>query len=203
MHSGDAGRMMDGQVCPFHGDEWDRGTPLPDGSRSYRCELRRGHPGGGIWSWLVLPPPPAEPGITGTAEELDLATELPEALAILGFGWFEYGLVERSYARRRPEDFQQMVKRWGHTAIAPKQYTASSYIARTLGSLSSMGRIAYHGGRGTGRWSYNSDISYWCLLPPADWNERTAWVDIIGDQSPTAQEADVVCRSYVTPGPTR
>ena len=35
-------------------------------------------------------------GLTGMAEELGLDVELPAAIAALGNGWFEYGLVERS-----------------------------------------------------------------------------------------------------------
>lgn len=54
----------------------------------------------------------------------------------------------------------------GNTAIKKKRYTTSAYIAHTLGQLSSKGAIAYHQGAGTGRWSYNTDISYWSTLPP-------------------------------------
>ena len=43
------------------------------------------------------------------AEELNLAHELPAALASLGEGWFEYGLVERAYAERDPNGFARMV----------------------------------------------------------------------------------------------
>jgi len=93
-----------------------------------------------------------------------------------------------------------MVELWGHTAIKNKRYTASAYIAHTLGKLNARGMIAYRRGAGTGRWSSNSDISYWSLLPPLDWRERTSWVDVIGDQSQALQDLDVECRSYVLPG---
>src|SRR4051812_42675950 len=98
---------MNGQVCPFHADEWIIGRHLNDGSDSYAftCDLRRGHPGDQPWSWLTTPEPEPTPGLTGLAAELNLGQELPAALAALGKGWFEYGLVERSYAERRPRDF--------------------------------------------------------------------------------------------------
>lgn len=66
------------------------------------------------------------PGLGGLADELGLDIELPEALAALGDGWFEYGLVEREYALRKPADFAQMIARWSHTAIGPQDYSTSS-----------------------------------------------------------------------------
>jgi hypothetical protein len=78
--------------------------------------------------------------MSGLAQDLGLDTELPAALAALRSGWFEYGLVERSYAQRQPHGFARMVQQWGHTAIAHKQYTASAYIARVLGQLGRKGR---------------------------------------------------------------
>jgi hypothetical protein len=60
-----------------------------------------------------------------------------------------------------------------------------------------MGAVAYHPGAGTGRWSYNSDISWWSRLPAGPWEQRTSWVDVIGDQDEAAQEADLECKGYV------
>jgi hypothetical protein len=114
-----------------------------------------------------------------------LAHELPAALASLGDGWFEYGLVERAYALRDPSGFNRMVQQWSHTALGPQHYSASSYIAGTLGRLSRAGSIGYHPGVGTGRWSYNSDISWWSSLPAGPWSTRTSWQDIIGDDRAT------------------
>lgn len=189
---------MPGQICPFHAGDWCEGTRLSDGSVAYTCSLRRGHPGDMPWSWSESPPPPpSAPGMSGLSEELDLATELPAALAVLGDGWFEYGLVERSYATRRPEDFARLVGQWGHTAIKETQYSASAYLARILGLLGRQQAIGFHPGKGTGRWSYNADISYWSLLPPADWSHRASWVDVIGDSRADLLTAADACRSYV------
>jgi hypothetical protein len=188
---------MNHQVCPFHTDESYPGTRLKDGSISFECDRASGHPGNQPWFWLAAPEPPSMPELSGLAEELGLEYELPAAVADLGDGWFEYGLVERSYAKRRPADFAHMVERWGHTAIAPKQYTVSSYVAATLGRLSRRGAIAYHPGAGTGRWSYNSEISWWSTVPPGDWDKRTSWVEVIGDYGEHAQTADLACKSYV------
>ena len=140
-----------------------------DGAISYTCELSKGHPNNGPWSWLESAPPPSAPNVSGIATELRLDIELPAALNALGQGWFEYGSVERSYVLRRPADFELLVEKWGHTASAPAQYTASAYIARTLGNLARAGSVAYHPGRGTGRWKYNDPISWWSMKPDIPW----------------------------------
>ncbi|MFD2081553.1 hypothetical protein SAMN05421678_106250 [Actinopolymorpha cephalotaxi] len=131
------------------------------------------------------------------AQELGLDVELPAALAALGEGWFEYGLVERSYAVRQPEAFARMVERWGHNALKRKQYTASAYIASVLALLAKSGAVVYRPAPGTGRWSYNNPISWWSLPPGAAWDQRTSWVDVIGDHDQASQAADEACRSYV------
>ena len=131
------------------------------------------------------------------SEELSLDVELRADLASLGSGWFEYGLVERAYALRRSADFARMVALWGHTAQSPKQYTVSTYLAGTLGRLSRLGIVAHHPGPGTGRWSYNSNISWWSIVPPEPWEQRTAWVDVVGDHDHASQQGDAACRAYV------
>ncbi len=188
---------MPGAMCPFHTEEWLWGRRLADGAYAYVCERTSGHPGDAPWHWLQEPAAPEVPGLTGLAEELDLQRELPAALASLGSGWFEYGLVERRYAERRPNDWAQMVAQWGHTAIEKRQYSASSYLAGTLGRLSRLGSVAYHPGVGTGRWSYNSDISWWSSPPPGPWSERTSWVDVVQDADRAWQQMDLACKAYV------
>lgn len=183
-------------VCPFHADGDTQGKKLADGSWEYVCD-RSGHPHGGEWRWLEVPPPPDGDGLGGFAEEYDLARELPAAVQSLGEGWFEYGLVERAYALARPQEFGEMVERWGHTALADKRYTVSSYLARVLGQLSRDGAVGYHGGVGTGRWSYNSDISFWAARGDIPWDVRTAWVDLMKDTGIKAQSPGDRCLEYV------
>ncbi len=92
-----------------------------------------------------------------------------------------------------------MVAQWGHTALdRGRAFTASAYLARTLGQLGRTGAVAYHPGPGTGRWSYNEDISWWSTAPPGDGAMRTAWVDVVGDHTREAQEADEECKRYVS-----
>lgn len=191
---------MPGAVCPFHSDEWSIGTHVGGGSYAYECQLRDGHPGRTHWRWLDVPTPQDVHGVSGLAEELGLDVELPAAVAALGPGWYEYGLVERSYAERRPQDFARMVAQWGHTALGPRQYSVSSYLGRTLGALSRVGSVAYHPGVGTGRWSYNTDISWWSTVPAGPWDLQTSWVEVVGDVDQEQRQKDLACRAYV-PGP--
>jgi hypothetical protein len=173
-------------------DEDVQGHLLEGGSYEFNCP-RTGHPGGGEWSWLEVPSAPDVPGLGGLAEELNLADVLPEVVRSLGDGWFEVGLVERAYAHRDPDGFAQIVATWGHSSQGENlSYSATTYLARTLGTLGREGRVAYHGGAGTGRWKYNADISWWASVPPPSWEQRTSWTDVLGD------EPDVdPCTTYV------
>jgi len=180
------------EVCPFHGDEGVSGVPLGDeaGTVAFECD-RSGHPEPGPFRWSRVPEPPAVPGMSGLAAELGLDSELPAAVASYGGRWVEYGLVERAYALAHPAGFQRLLDAYGHTHLQPSQYTASAYIARTLGDLSRLGTVLFHTGRGTGRWSYNSDISYWAVAPEPDWGDHLTWAasgfDV--DYIPTAGRA--------------
>lgn len=188
---------MAGAMCQFHTDEWSPGVHVGNGEFAHQCNRTTDHPQPGPWRWFSTPPPPQLAGLGGLAAEWNLDHELVEALRELGTGWFEYGLVERSYAARRPRDFAEMVDRWSHTAIAPTQYSATSYLGGVLGRMSSHGLVGYHDGDATGRWSYNTRISYWCLLPTEPWEQRTTWVDVIGDTTRVDREAGLACKSYV------
>lgn len=169
---------MDAQVCPFHSDEFVRPARMDDGSWMFVCEVGGGHPQPGPHRWLVAAPQAAgQPGLSGLAEEFGLDVELPAALTEHRGRWVEYGLVERAYARRRPEDFTRLVTHYGHRELAPSQYTASAFLAHTLGRLAKGGSVALRFGPATGRWSYNSTISWWTLLPSPDWTERLSWAD--------------------------
>jgi hypothetical protein len=186
------------QTCPQHGDEDVLGVLSSEGVYMFTCE-RTDHVSTGTFTWLHDPVAAAESGLGGLADTLGLEVELPTALAALGDGWFEYGLVEREYAVRRPGDFALIVERWSHTAIEQRDYSASSYIAGTLGQLARVGAVYLRRGTGTGRWKYNSDISYWSIKPDADWESRTTWESVFNDGSADAKEADVECRAYVLP----
>jgi len=167
------------QVCHFHADEGVIGTLTgnPDGSRKFTCPRTKGHPHPGPYTWLVVPEPPQAAAEESLASRYELATELPAAVAACHGRWVEYGVVEHAYATARPDDFAELVSRFGHTAIQPGQYTVSSYLARRLGSLSRTGAVLYHDGPATGRWDYDAGISWWAIDPEPDWSLRLSWAD--------------------------
>jgi hypothetical protein len=168
------------QVCPFHADEDILGvaTGSQDRSLSFTCTIRTGHPQPGPHTWLYVPQLEGLPGVDGYAAELALASELPAAIADYRGTWIEYGVAERAYAMRRPDDFAAIVARYGHKAIAPKQYTASAFLAGVLGILSRQGTLLYHLGPATGRWAYNEKISWWAFAPSPDWTSaRLSWAE--------------------------
>jgi hypothetical protein len=163
------------QVCPVHADESVVGEPLGDGSVSYTCPRSRGHPEPGPYTWLHVPQPKGLSELTGIAAELGLDVELPRVLAEFPGMWVEYGLVEYTYAQRNPKDFAALVDRYGHTAIKASRYTASSFLAGTLGILSREGIVLVRPDYATGRWRYNNTISWWSLPPAPEWDDRQSW----------------------------
>lgn len=166
------------QTCAFHGSEDVQGIPTGvDGELSFTCDRTTEHPQPGPWTWLQVAEPPDIKAVSGLAAELHLDIELPAAIAAQHGRWVEYGIVERTYAHNCPDDFAQIVERFGHRAITPSKYTASAFIARTLGDLSRTGHVLYHPGKASGRWAYNSDISWWSLAPAPDWADRISWAD--------------------------
>jgi hypothetical protein len=167
------------QVCPFHSNDEVHGVPIGDEAHteSFTCS-REDHPRAGAWTWSWAPDPPGGDAVSGLAAELSLDFELPKAVASYDGRWVEYGLVERAYALAQPEDFRRLVERFGHTHREDSgRYSVSAYLARTLGDLSRVGSVLFHQGSGTGRWSYNSGISYWAVPPEPDWDSRLSWED--------------------------
>lgn len=167
---------MNRQYCHFHADDDIAGVRLNgEGGYTFTCERTTGHPTPGPHSWLQAPEPPDLPGLSGLAEDLGLRSELPAAVAQYPGRWVEYGVVEAAYAEANPVDFAHLVERYGHTAIKAKSYTASAFIAATLGRLSRSGEVLFHSGPATGRWDYNQQISWWSLAPDPDWTTQTSW----------------------------
>jgi hypothetical protein len=118
------------------------------------------------------------PELSGLAEELGLQVELPAVIAQYPGRWVEYGVVEATYAGANPKDFAALVERYGHTAIVATRYSASAFIAGTLGRLSRTGAVLFHPGPATGRWGYNGEISWWALAPGPGWDLRTSWEEL-------------------------
>lgn len=168
---------MTRQVCPFHPDEDVVGSPSGEGGIDFEC-TRSGHPTSGPYSWLAVPEPLGISEIGGLADELGIPAELVAIVGRYRGQWVEYGVVEAAYAERQPENFAFLVDRYGHTAIAEKRYTVSSFLAGVLGRLARTGEVIHHSGPATGRWSYNPVISWWTVAPEPDWSQRLSWEQI-------------------------
>ena len=175
----------DPQVCPLHTDEFVR--PVFVGSETadytFTCP-RTDHPTPGTFTWSFVPEPSSLPG---DSLGLGLDIELPKAVATAsdrsGRAWVEYGLIEHAYAAANPDDWSTLLARYGHTHYQPPNaslkefpYTASKYLARSLGALGARGVLLHAFGPGTGRWDYNKSISYYALPAGGDWSQRQTWV---------------------------
>lgn len=163
------------QVCPLHTfDEVEGVWVSDDVGWKFTCP-RTDHTPPGSYTWLSAPPPPPGTGMSGIAADLRLDVELPAVLKQFGPRWVEYGVVERAYALANPQDWNFLLQRYSHTAIVAKRYTVSAFLAATLGHLDRAGSVKYHAGPATGRWRYNSSISWWALPPWPDWSSRLSW----------------------------
>jgi len=184
--------MPDGQICPFHTDEFIVATYI--GSETVEYEFtcpRQQHLPPGPFTWPFVPEPV---GLAGDSLGLGLEIELPKAVSVAasanGTVWVEYGLIESTYAQANPQDWATLLKKYSHTHYckthAERQaltYTASKYLARSLGSLGKQGTLVHHKGPGTGRWDYDQPISYCSIPPSGDWASRTTWLGSGGEMA--------------------
>jgi hypothetical protein len=180
------------QICPFHTDEFIVATYVGSETAEYEYSCpRHQHPSPGPFTWSFVPEPV---GLAGDSLGLGLDIELPKAVEVAtaahGTVWVEYGLIEAAYAQANPEDWATLLKKYSHTHYckthADRQaltYTASKYLARSLGSLGRRGTLVHHNGPGTGRWDYNQPISYYSLQPSGPWDSRTTWQASMGQMA--------------------
>lgn len=165
------------EFCPFHTlDDVAGRWAGEDAGWEFTCE-RQDHVPPGPSTWLSPPPPPADAEPSGIAAELGLAAEIPAVLKQFEGRWVEYGVFEHAYAISHPEDWADLMSRYSHTAVKGKRYTVSAFLGAALGNLSRHGAVCFHPGPATGRWSYNSTISWWSLPPEPEWSGRLSWED--------------------------
>jgi hypothetical protein len=176
------------EVCPLHADEWIEGRFVSDEVGHHFICTRKGHPGGGPYEWTRSPEPPGDTdGLSGLAEDLGLAFELPAVLKEFPDTWVEYGVIERAYALAHRGEWEMLVRKYGHTAqthgasaqtggaATARQYTVSAFLGGTLARLHRKGYLEYHSGPATGRWTYNGETSWYALPPGPDWKQRLSW----------------------------
>lgn len=168
------------EVCPLCAEtEAITEEETPDGATLLTC-TNASH---ATHRWAKYEEPVGLPARDGLGEELGIYQDLPDLLSP-DDTVVEYGVVEHRYALAHPEEYRVLIERYGHTAIAPSQYTASAFLARALGQLSREGAVTFRSVPATGRWSYNGQISGWCLpgTPAEDSDDVLSWVEFARQQ---------------------
>jgi hypothetical protein len=150
-------------------------NPLAPGLWRYTCDNASRH---ASYTWTGTATSAADELTTDNkTDELGLYDDLPRCL-IIGEPFVEYGIVEYRYSVLRPDVYASLIDDYGHTRAGPKQYTASAFIGKAMGTLADRGEVLYRPGQATGYWAYNSGISYWALPPgPTDPSARLSYKD--------------------------
>lgn len=100
----------------------------------------------------------------GLGEELGVYDTL---LGVLTGELVEYGIVEHLFAEADGAAYRHLVSRYGHRAIRPSRYTASSFLGGALGQLWREELVAGRWGPATGYWSYDGEVGCYAA-PEAD-----------------------------------
>lgn len=164
------------ETCPMHTEELIEGVRDPEsGGYAFTCPLLKGHAFPGPYSWINDPTPPDLPEVSQLAIDLGLDVDLPQIVAQFDGTWVEYGVIEHALAEFSPTSFRTLVARYGHTAIAPTQYSASAFMGATLNRLAQRGEFLVRREASTGRWSYNQKVTWCAALPAQAWDDRVSW----------------------------
>lgn len=124
-----------------------------------------------------LPAGQVATGRVGVLEDLDVYDTLASLFIDAHAPYREHGIIEHAFADADPGAYRDLVQAYGHTSSGPRRHTASAMLARALGQLSREGHLASQRHRGTGYWSYNSDVGYWALAPGPDIEHRRTWAE--------------------------
>jgi hypothetical protein len=73
--------------------------------------------------------------------------------------------VEDRFLAQYPEEFDQLVRRYGHRWRDPNhpsnRYSASVYLGARLADLAREGHLEHRTGPATGPWAYNGTYEWW------------------------------------------
>ena len=164
------------QVCPLCASDEDYVAEI-EGPGLWRLTCTGGPSSTHPYTWVTTGQGPFD-----HTEQDGLSTAYglyDDLLAVISHTdpWMEYGIIEYRYALAQPDTYAQIVDRYGHVAITPKRYTASSFIGAALGKLRRDGDLSYKTCTATGRWAYNSQISAWATNPAPTSPDVLTWVD--------------------------
>jgi hypothetical protein len=161
------------QVCPLCGIHGEV-TQHPDGPDLWRfvCSGPH-HDGDHTWYPTVEFAPTSER--TGVGAELGVYDDL--VTCINAQELVEYGIVEYRYAHLNRAAYLELVRRFGHRSLGAKKFTASAFLARALGQLSTEGLTVSRWAKATGYWDYNGKVSAWARPETSDSIPVTSWSD--------------------------
>lgn len=158
------------QVCPICGYDDDVRVARVDDEWVMTCSSG-GHP---AYEWRPARPSDPRGYRTGLGMELGVYDTLIDCLTD---EMVEYGVVEHRFAQAAPEVYSSLVDRYGHRAVRPSKYTASSFLGGALGQLWREELVAGVWGPATGYWSYNSGISAYARPETSEDVPILSWAD--------------------------
>jgi hypothetical protein len=157
-------------VCPICGYDDDVKRLKVDDVWIMTCENRAHLPF--EWTPKVTAPGP-QSYRSGLGEEWGVYDDL---LYCVDDVLTEYGVIEYRFWKRAPKTYDFLVRRYGHRAVAPSKYTASSFLGGALGQLWREELVTGRWGPATGYWSYNSEIGTYAQSGAAEDGEILSWV---------------------------
>lgn len=162
------------RVCPLCAsqDSFDPPVRLADGIWQFVC--RGPH---ALYVFDVQPSNDLAAYPEGLAADLGLYDDLPKCITD-ETTYVEYGIVEYRYGLAHPKEYGQLVATYGRRSQGKgKTYTASAFIASTLGRIARDGVLRFEFGKGTGYWSYDDPISYWAPPGVNEPPNRLTWFE--------------------------
>jgi hypothetical protein len=127
-------------------------------------------------------------GRIGVLEGLHVYETLSDLFTDPDASYREHGIIEHLFSEADPTAYRQLITDYGHTSYAPQRHTASAMIGRALGQLAREGQLIHQRHRGTGYWSYNSDVGYWALHPGPSEEDRLTWATWAAERGINARD---------------
>ncbi|HEY0467030.1 MAG TPA: hypothetical protein VGC79_22665 [Polyangiaceae bacterium] len=116
---------------------------------------------------------------SGVGVELGVYDDLLECV---GPGFTEYGIIEHRFAERSPAAYRTLVDRYGHRAISPTKYSASSFLGGALGQLWREELLGGEMAKASGYWSYLSKVGWYAPAGTAPDAARLTWATFATDE---------------------
>lgn len=114
----------------------------------------------------------------GLGHELGVYDTLLECV---GEDLVEYGVGEHRCAAADPAAYKVLVERYGHRAVRPSKYTASSFRGGALGQLWQEKLVTGTWDPATGYWSYNREVGCYAIAGTSEGSPFLSWEEYAMD----------------------